>query len=91
MPVPIRSFKPVATLNAKPPLTSKKSQVSREFRITLEDFIGSVECSSLTSDDGAGYLATEDTTSNVVVPFSVVALRKILADGAYTHVVWYSK
>ena len=57
--------------------------------LTMEEFIGGVNCKGFTDYDGFGYYAWDNCQSNIVVNPSDLA--KGTLRNHFTHVMWYNR
>ena len=57
----------------------------------IHEFREYVLCGAFTSYDGFGYYATDSRESGVPVSFKLATLDAVIAEGIFTHVMWFNK
>ena len=60
-------------------------------KMTIQDFRDDVKTGYLIDDDGHGYYAQKNRMSNVGVHFFEDFVDEVIAEGVFTHVVWFNK
>jgi hypothetical protein len=60
-------------------------------RMTIQDFREHVECGGIIDYDGHGHYATATQESNIYVDCDTDILDEVIAEGVFTHVMWYNK